>query len=446
MDQTVQITFYTKFKQYSVSSAPISVPRQTTVQELNNLVKVLLDESGECKRCPEFTFLVNDLILTSTLHEYLSENEVTAETINIEFCPKQEPPKYEKEYVQDDLISCVKRLDKYILTGGYDGTLHIWSLDSKNPVLSVELEEKVKCVEWISLNQTKSEAVFVTGGFDQTAQIWHWDLNSSKADCIAVCRGHCETVMTAAARFSNNSNAHATHFAKGSWDATIKLWSAGTEPTDLSEETGGIIHVRKSTSKTPTRIPLFTLAGHRETITRICWLPSTLTNDSEKCGGSQLLSVSWDHSIRIWDCEAAKGNTNAEVRCILSNHALHDADVNSRGILTASSDNCIRIYDPRAEAPLVLSGFQGHTGWLTSVAWAPHKNDQFVSGSIDRSVRLWDTRNPRASLYDLMGHADMVTDVDWAPAIQLYTNSDKLMHYILSSSADSTIKVYHYPE
>lgn len=101
------------------------------------------------------------------------------------------------------------------------------------------------------------------------------------------------------------------------------------------------------------QIPLFTLAGHRETVTRICWLPSTLTNDSEiKPGGNQLLSISWDHSLRIWDCEAAKGNTGAEVRCILSNHALHDADVNSRGILTASSDNCIRIFDPRAEGKL----------------------------------------------------------------------------------------------
>lgn len=101
------------------------------------------------------------------------------------------------------------------------------------------------------------------------------------------------------------------------------------------------------------QIPLFTLAGHRETVTRICWLPSTLTNDNEiKPGGNQLLSISWDHSLRIWDCEAAKGNTGAEVRCILSNHALHDADVNSRGILTASSDNCIRIFDPRAEGKL----------------------------------------------------------------------------------------------
>ncbi|CAH8478689.1 unnamed protein product [Schistosoma mattheei] len=398
MDQNVQITFYTKSKQYSVPSAPIAVPQHTTVEELNNLVKVLLDETRESRTYPEFTFLVDNLILTSTLHEYLSEKEVISETIDIEFCPKQEPPKYEREYVQDDLISCVKRCDNYILTGGYDGTLHIWSLDSKSAILSMELEEKVKCVEWLSLDQTKNEAVFVTGGFDQTAQIWHWDLSSNKVNCIAVCRGHSETVMTAASRFSNNSDTHTTHFATGSWDTTIKIWSAGIEPTDLSEETGGIVHVRKSTSKTPTRIPLFTLAGHRETVTRICWLPSTLTNDSEiKPGGNQLLSISWDHSLRIWD------------------------------------------------SPLVLSGFQGHTGWLTSVAWAPHRQDQFISGSIDRSVRLWDTRNPRSSLYDLMGHADIVTDVDWAPAIKLLTN-DKPIHYILSSSADSTVKVYHYPE
>ncbi|CAH8464424.1 unnamed protein product [Heterobilharzia americana] len=257
MDQDIQISFYTKSKQYYVSSAPVSVPRQTTAVELNRLVKVLLDESGETRAYPDFTFLVDNEILITSLHDYLSEKQILSETIDIEFCPKQGPPKYEKEYVQDDLISCVKRRDKYILTGGYDGTIHIWGIDSKNIVFSMELEDKVKCVEWINLNQTEGKAVFVSGGFDQTAQIWCWDIKSNTINCLAVCRGHSETVMTAAARPLDGSDNSATHFATGSWDGTIKLWSAATESTDLSEETGGIAHVRKSTTKTPTRFSLY---------------------------------------------------------------------------------------------------------------------------------------------------------------------------------------------
>lgn len=85
-----------------------------------------------------------------------------------------------------------------------------------------------------------------------------------------------------------------------------------------------------------------------------------------------------------------------------------------------------------------MIGFRGHSKWISAVAWAPHRTDQFVTGSVDRSVRLWDTRNPRCSLYDLMGHQDMVTDVDWAPPTQ------QQQHHIVSASADGTAKVYNY--
>ncbi|KAF7257937.1 hypothetical protein EG68_04652, partial [Paragonimus skrjabini miyazakii] len=277
------------------------------------------------------------------------------------------------------------------------------------------------CFNLVSFVAGSDQATFATGGFDQTAQIWLWNIKTNTITCAATCRGHSETVMTIAAQPVSAASLDSQLFASGSWDGTVKLWSASAKETDLSEETGGIVHTRKSLNKTPTRIPRVTMAGHRETVTRVCWLPvssSDSSNTDQPSGSavhSQLLSASWDHTLRVWDCQTGTGS---ELRSIVSSHAIHDADAALQGILTASSDNRVRIYDLRAREALALIGFHGHTAWLTSVAWAPHRDNQFVTGSVDRSVRLWDTRNTRASLYDLMGHTDMVTDVNWAAPIE----------------------------
>lgn len=402
----------------------------------------------------EFVFLVGNEILLSTLGEHLTERGVTSESLEIEYFEKQTSPTFHDSIQQEDLISSVKRFQNYVLTGCYDGTLQIWTAENSRRLVSKELEDRVKCVEWLSV-EDGIKATFVSGGFDQNAQLWVWDMKLNEVRCAAVCRGHSETVMTIAAQSSPyQRTAETILFATGSWDGTVKLWSASPEATDLSVETGGIKHKPKSKDKIPTRIPQMTLAGHREVVTRVCWLPSAPPTPGELSGNAskspnQLASVSWDHTLRVWDCQVGNG---VEVRCIVSSHALHDADAAVLGVLTASSDNRVRIFDLRAQEALAVVGFQGHTGWLTSVAWAPHRSDQFVTGSIDRSVRLWDTRNTRASLYDLIGHTDIVTDVDWSPALRDRVETSicdghiDARHYILSSSGDGTVKIYNYVE
>ncbi|VEL31797.1 unnamed protein product [Protopolystoma xenopodis] len=60
---------------------------------------------------------------------------------------------------------------------------------------------------------------------------------------------------------------------------------------------------------------------------------------------TQLVSASWDHSLRLWDVE-----TGAELRLVMANHALQEARAAPQGILTAASDNRVRIYDLRADS------------------------------------------------------------------------------------------------
>ena len=58
-------------------------------------------------------------------------------------------------------------------------------------------------------------------------------------------------------------------------------------------------------------------------------------------------------------------------------------------VVSGSMDKTVRIWD--AESGKTITGpFEGHTDGVVSVAFSPDGN-QVVSGSWDKTVRIWDT-------------------------------------------------------
>lgn len=169
-----------------------------------------------------------------------------------------------------------------------------------------------------------------------------------------------------------------------------------------------------------TKTPMVTLQSHKDAITDIAWHPLQ---------SKQIVTVSSDHSIIVWDLELA-----GFVHRLQGQRAFRALSLNpSNGlVLTGSTDDKVRLWDLRSnEGALVKQSYHGHLGWITDVHWSPDNEHQFVSASFDQTVRMWDVRSPKAPLYDIIAHQDNVLAVDWS-----------YRPVIASGSSDNTVKTF----
>jgi hypothetical protein len=77
-----------------------------------------------------------------------------------------------------------------------------------------------------------------------------------------------------------------------------------------------------------------------------------------------------------------------------------------------------------------LGALRGHTSWVMSAHFSPD-GQKIVSGSADRSVRIWDVATGKC-VQTLQGHTDWVTSAQFSPDGQK----------IVSGSADTSVRIW----
>uniref|UniRef100_A0A1I8J2D9 WD_REPEATS_REGION domain-containing protein n=3 Tax=Macrostomum lignano TaxID=282301 RepID=A0A1I8J2D9_9PLAT len=421
--ERVQVSFVTKDSKFSVSNYPIYVQLDSGRGDLSDMVKSLLasdhasEDANSGPTPAEFEFLVQDELLVGSLRQLVEDRGLAMDAVlRAEYFPRRSAPAPYAELALGNLVSCVRARGRHLLVGCYDYSVAIGDIDGGTE-LSLKLpdahEKEVKAVDWLTTTtdgqgDADSSCEFVSAGHDQDCRIWRWEAGAAR--CLAVCKGHASSVLCAA----GSPGPAFGHFASGSFDGQVKLWRSSDEGT--AAETGGISH--QSKHSVPSRVPLRTLAGHRDAVHAVAY-----------AGANQLFSGGADCSTRLWDVEV--GAESALLRApsaVLSLHSRPDG----RALLAGCAGPQPRLYDPRSSGDTLIACFNAHDTWVCGVRWCPQPGSQlFASCGCDTVVKLWDLRCTKAPLYELRDHSGIVTSVDWSET-----------GHVVSGSADCTVKIF----
>nr|XP_055187142.1 WD repeat-containing protein 37 isoform X4 [Nyctereutes procyonoides] len=195
-----------------------------------------------------------------------------------------------------------------------------------------------------------SEQLALTASGDQTAHIWSYAVQLPTPQPIA--------------------------------DTTQQI--CGEDEVECSDKDEPDVDADVSSDCPTIRVPLTSLKSHQGVVIAADWL----------VGGKQVVTASWDRTANLFDVETAE---------LVHSLTGHDQELThccthptQRLVVTSSRDTTFRLWDFRDPSIHSVNVFQGHTDTVTSAVFTV--GDNVVSGSDDRTVKVWDLRNMRSPI------------------------------------------------
>ncbi|KAG4096409.1 WD40 repeat-like protein [Neocallimastix lanati (nom. inval.)] len=200
-------------------------------------------------------------------------------------------------------------------------------------------------------------------------------------------------------------------------------------------------------------------AGHDQDIYSLDWSKD----------GKTIVSGSGDRTVKVWSmdtrsCILTMMNENDPTMPISIDNQMKDSGVTSVAIspidglcvVAGSLDKKVRLWDTRTGQ--LLERFDGHTDSVYSVAFS-NDGKSIVSGSLDKTLKIWDI-SPETLQYlseeikdksffepivtkkcrhTFAGHRDFVLSVGFSPFHQFSNNRGDGQEWVVSGSKDRTV-------
>ena len=268
------------------------------------------------------------------------------------------------------------------------------------------------CAAWVSPNSVTSDILLAAGGVDRAVHVFtipslEPDVAASEANTgreIYTLMGHTGPISSIAA------SAAGKELVSASWDGNLNLYTIpseepeehelAAEPTSylpgqkkrrkMNEERGPIEGLNDGDVGTGgwRRAPSGLMRGHKGRIGGVTW---------DKEDSSRVWTAGWDGSVRGWDVESGgavvvrQGPSDKSALCI-------DQWAANATLATGSMDRTVSLWDTR-EATSVISASLSTNSPVAALRC--HKTSPFTlaAATYSGAIQIWDVRSPKHALF-----------------------------------------------
>jgi len=272
-------------------------------------------------------------------------------------------------------VRCLQFTDDTLVTGSSDKTIRVWELGTGRCVKTLQDNRWVRCLQYDHDHQ-----ILYTTGMDSTqTKVW------------SVTRGAVVAALEVPKGFITCLQLVSPRLFTGSLDGAVRIWDM------MSGQ-----HVDTVTT------------GHDSL--RSLWVKDDL-----------MVSAGTERQLLLWDLRAGASRSPIQVieGATLGNYCVQFDPATS--MVVSGSNECVAISDIRNPRPSPTL-LRGHTDVVSCLQFSGKK---LITGSMDRTVRLWDLNTLKCA-HVLQGHDSWV----WA----LQFDPDK----IVTASGDMFVKLWDF--